>query len=55
MDKLAQIESDKQFYKNQEQWVKEDVNCSIILGRSYRIVKESVQRKRRSDQDEKYY
>ena len=26
MDKLAQIEADKQFYKNQEQWMKEEVN-----------------------------
>ncbi len=26
MDKLAQIEADKQFYKNQEQWMKEEVS-----------------------------
>jgi len=40
MDKLAQIEADKQFYKNQEQWMKEEAARIELL-------KKSVQRKRR--------
>ena len=32
MDKLAQIEADKQFYKNQEQWIKEEVIFKCHLG-----------------------
>jgi len=53
MDKLAQIEADKQFNKDQEQWMKEEGARIELLKKVYKEREEAIKLKKNSNESER--